>query len=47
MTADALVFLVALVLPILTLAILVGLITGVAQLERSRDELIELGASKR
>jgi hypothetical protein len=47
MTADALVFLVALVLPIMTLAILVGLITGVAELERSRDELIELSASKR
>jgi len=46
-TAEALVFLVALVLPIMTLAILAGLITGVAQLERSRDELIELGASKR
>jgi hypothetical protein len=47
MTADALVFLVALVLPIMTLAILVGLITGVTELERSRDELIELSASKR
>jgi hypothetical protein len=47
MTADALVFLVALVLPIVTLAVLVGLIAVVSELERSRDELIELGVSKR
>ena len=47
MTAEALTFVVAIAVPIVTLAALVGLIAGVSELERSRDELIELGMSKR
>ncbi len=47
MTAEALAFLVAIAVPIVTLATLVGLIAGIRELERSRDELIELGASRR
>jgi len=47
MTTEALAFLVAIGLPLVTLALLVGLILGVRELERSRDELIELGVSKR
>jgi len=47
MTAEALTFLVAIAIPILTLATLVGLIAGIRELERSRDELVELGVSLR
>jgi len=47
MTAEALVFLVAIAVPTVTLVVVVGLIAGVTTLERSRDELIELGVSRR
>lgn len=47
MTADLVTLLVALAVPVVTLATLVGLVTGVTELERSRDELSELGASRR
>ncbi|HEY8807932.1 MAG TPA: hypothetical protein VIN70_10160 [Candidatus Limnocylindria bacterium] len=45
MTAEAFALLIAAVVPVITLAALVGLIVGVRDLERSRDELIELGTS--
>ena len=41
MTAEAFAILVAITVPVVTLAALVGLIVDVAALERSRDELIE------
>ena len=41
MTAEAFALLVAITVPVVTLAALVGLIADVAALERSRDELIE------
>ena len=47
MTAEALAFLVAIAVPIVTLSALVGLIAGIRALERSRDELIERGVSRR
>jgi len=47
MTAEALPFLVAIAVPVVTLAALVGLIAGISELERSRDELIELEVSRR
>jgi hypothetical protein len=47
MTVEALAFIVAIAVPVVTLAALVGLIAGVRELERSRDELIELGMSGR
>lgn len=47
MTADVLAYVIALALPIVTLALVFGLINAVSQLEKSRDELIELGASGR
>ena len=47
MTAEALAFLVAIAVPIVTLSALVGLIAGIRELERSRDELIELGVARR
>lgn len=47
MTAEALAFHVAIAVPIVTLAALVGLIAGISELERSRDELIALGVSRR
>jgi len=47
MTAEALAVLVAIAAPIVTLAALVGLIGGIRELERSRDELIELGVTGR
>ena len=47
MTADVLAYAVALVLPVITLAVIFALIKAVSQLEGSRDELIELGASGR
>lgn len=47
MSADLLTLLAAIVVPIVTLAALVGLIVGVGELERSRDELIELGNPRR
>jgi hypothetical protein len=47
MTAEALTFVAAIAVPIVTLAALVGLFAGVSELERSRDELIELGVSKK
>ncbi|HEY8758775.1 MAG TPA: hypothetical protein VIN74_09785 [Candidatus Limnocylindria bacterium] len=43
MSADALALVIALALPLVTLAAVAGLIVGVGELERSRDELIELG----
>jgi HAMP domain-containing protein len=47
MIADATGLLVALAVPIVALVTLVGLFAGVRELERSRDELIELGVSGR
>jgi hypothetical protein len=47
MSADALALVVAAALPIVTLVALVGLIAGLGELERSRDELIELGNPRR
>ena len=47
MTAEAFAFVVAIAVPVLTLAALVGVIAGVRELERSRDELIEPGVSGR
>ena len=47
MTADVLAYVVALALPIFTLALVFGLINAVSELEGSRDELIELRASGR
>ncbi len=47
MTAEALTFLVAIAVPIVTLAALVGLVLGLSELERSRDELVELRVSRR
>jgi len=47
MTAEAFALLVAIAVPVVTLAALVGLIAGITALERSRDELIELGISRR
>jgi len=47
MSADVLGFAVAVILPIATLAALAGLIAHVGELERSRDELVELRASRR
>ena len=43
MTAEAVTLLVAIAVPIATLATLVGLIASLRELERSRDELNELG----
>ena len=43
MTAEAFALLVAIAVPVVTLAALVGLIAGMKWLERSRDELNELG----
>ena len=47
MTAEVLAYVVAFALPIVTLATVLALIGAVSQLEGSRDELIELGASGR
>jgi hypothetical protein len=47
MSADALALVAAAALPIVTLVALVGLIAGLGELERSRDELIELGIPRR
>lgn len=47
MTAEVLAYVVALGLPILTLAIVFGLGKALSQLERSRDELIELGVPRK
>ena len=47
MTAEAFALLVAIAIPTVTLVAVVGLITGITALERSRDELIELGATRR
>jgi hypothetical protein len=47
MSADALTFVAAIALPVVTLAALVGLIAGLGELERSRDELIELGIPRK
>ena len=43
MTVELYALLVAAAVPIVTLATLVGLFAGIKGLERSRDELIELG----
>ncbi len=42
MTAEVLTLVVAIAVPIVTLAALTGLIRGLRELERSRDELIKL-----
>ena len=47
MSADLLVLLAAMVVPIVTIAALAGLIADVGDLERSRDELVELGIPRR
>ena len=47
MTVEGLTFVAAIAVPIVTLVAFVRLIAGVTELERSRDELIELGMSKR
>jgi len=47
MTAEALAYLVAIGLPIMTLALLARLILDVRGLERSRDEVVELAVSPR
>jgi hypothetical protein len=44
MTAELLVILAAIVIPIVTVLALVRLVTGLEELERSRDDLIELRA---
>lgn len=41
MTAEAFALLVAIAIPVVTLAALVGLISGIKGLERSRDEFEE------
>jgi hypothetical protein len=43
MSADMLALVTAIALPVVTLAALARLIIGIGELERSRDELIELG----
>jgi hypothetical protein len=47
MSAEVLTLVAAIAVPVVTLAALVGLIAGVDELERSRDELIELGIPRR
>lgn len=47
MTGEALALLVAIAVPLVVLLAIVGLVTGVAELERSRDELIELGVGRK
>ena len=42
MIAEAFTLLVAIAVPIVCLSVVVGLIAGLGQLERSRDELTEL-----
>jgi len=47
MSADLLALVAAVTLPILTLVTLAGLIAGIGDLERSRDDLLELGIPRR
>lgn len=47
MTADGLALLVAIAVPLVALLTIVGLVAGIAELERSRDELIELGVGRK
>lgn len=47
MSADLLTLVAAVALPIVTLVTLAGLIAGVGDLERSRDELLKLGIPRR
>ena len=47
MGTEVLALVAAITLPIVTLATLIGLIEGVGELERSRDELLELGIPRR
>ena len=47
MSADLLVLVLAVLLPIVTLVVLARLIAGVGDLERSRDDLVELRIPKR
>ncbi len=47
MTADVLAILVAIAIPVITLLALGGLFAGLGALERVRDDLIELGSSRR
>ena len=42
MTAEAAALLIAIALPLICLVAVVGLVSGITQLERSRDELTEL-----
>ncbi|HEV2249357.1 MAG TPA: hypothetical protein VGT60_02490 [Candidatus Limnocylindria bacterium] len=47
MTAEASTLLVAIAVPVVALAALVGIAVRIRELERSRDELIELDAARR
>jgi hypothetical protein len=47
MTAEALAFLVAIAVPVTTLAALVGVIASIRELERTRDELSGLDPARR
>lgn len=47
MSADLLALVAAVAVPIVTVVTLAGLIAGVGDLERSRDELLELGIPRR
>jgi hypothetical protein len=47
MTTDAFALLVAIAVPIIALLAVRGLIVDIRALERSRDELIELGITRR
>jgi hypothetical protein len=47
MTAELFAILVAIAVPVITLLALGGLFAGLGALERVRDELIELGSSRR
>ena len=47
MTTEVLALITAITLPIVALAAVVGLFTGVRELERSRDELVEVSVPRR
>lgn len=47
MTGEVLAVLVAIAVPVISLLALGGLFAGLGALERVRDELIELGSSRR
>lgn len=46
MTADAVAFVIAVLVPVATLSAVVGLIAGLRSLDRSRDELTELARER-